>query len=184
MASQAGNKYGSGAVYGSLAYDFNNPELYPEVEYGIPLERPAPPKPEESTQVRPRVRTRARTKQGVAPGAVLGILVAAALFVVCIMAQVRVMDISARSAELTSQLTELETRQARLKIEYESAFNLAEIEEYATKELGMQKPTADQIYYIDTSSPDRAVVVQQTSNDSLVDRVADFLSGLGEYFRR
>lgn len=84
--------------------------------------------------------------------------------------------------ELSEQLAELEMQQAKLKIAYESAFNLNEIETYALAELGMQKPTADQIYYIDTSSPDKAVVVQQSANDTLFDRVADFLSELGSYF--
>ena len=76
-----------------------------------------------------------------------------------------------------------QAEQAKLQIAYESAFNLTEIEEYATAQLGMQKPTADQIYYIDTSSPDKAVIVQQTEEDSFVDRVSDFLMGIGEYFR-
>lgn len=184
MATQVRSKYGQNAVYGSLAYDFNNPELYPEIEYGMPLEKTAPPVNNEKTAGRVRTGIHARTKQSLAPTSVLGMLVAAALFVVCIMSQVKVMDISAKSVELQSQLTELEIQQAKLKIAYESAFNLAEIEEYAINELGMQKPTANQIYYIDTSAPDRAVIVQQSSNDSFVDKMADFLSGLGAYFGR
>ena len=174
--------YRQGAVYGSLAYDLNNPELYPEVEYSAPLERTLPGVGER-TAPRTAVRTRRRAKQGVSPAALMGMLAAAVLFVISIMAQIQLMDISSGSVELQNQLSELETQQAKLKIAYESAFNLTEIEEYAVSELGMQKPTADQICYIDTSSPDRAVVVAQANNESFVDRVADFISGIGSYFR-
>ncbi len=184
MAEQMRRKYGQNAVYGSLAYDFNNPELYPEIEYGLPLEKTAPPVRKERTATRVRTGAHARTKQNVAPATVLGVLIAAALFVMSIMAQIQVLDISASTVELQNQLEELEMRQAKLRITYESAFNLAEIEEYAVKELGMQKPSADQIYYIDTSAPDRAVVVNSGANDSFVDRAADFLSGLEAYFDR
>lgn len=183
MAAEYKTTYGQNAVYGSLAYDFNNPELYPEFEYGAVPREQKQERVHNETHTHRRAAVRARSKQGIAPGAVLGMLVAAALFVVAIMAQVQLMDVSAASVELQEQLAELETQQARLKIAYESAFNLNEIETYALAELGMQKPTADQIYYIDTSSPDKAVVVQQSADDSLLDRVADFLSELGSYFK-
>ena len=98
------------------------------------------------------------------------------------MAQVQLFSVADSAVELEQQLAELEQQQAKLKIAYESAFNLAEIEDYAVSSLGMQKPKADQVYYIDTSSPDKAVVVAQSEGESLIDRAADFLSGLGAYF--
>ena len=176
-------KYGQNSVYGSLAYDFDNPELYPEIEYGLPLEKPAAPNTQERTHTAVRTRTRARTKQGISLFAITGMLAAAVLFAVVIMAQVQLLAVTDGSAALEQQLAELETEQAKLQIKYESVFNLTEIEEYATTQLGMQKPRSDQVYYIDTSSPDRAVVVQQADSDSLVDRVSDFISGFGEYLK-
>ena len=170
----ASAKYGQGAVYGSLAYDFNNPELYPE-EYSRPQTPAARPQTQTRTRVRTRAKAAARTKQGIAPTAVLGALVAAFLLVTGILAQVQLFSVADGAVELEQQ-------QAKLKIAYESAFNLAEIEEYAVSSLGMQKPKADQVYYIDTSSPDKAVVVAQSGGESLIDRAADFLSGLGAYF--
>ena len=174
MAAAASAKYGQGAVYGSLAYDFNNPELYPE-EYSRPQTPAARPRTQTQTRVRTRAKTAARTKQGIAPTAILGALVAAFLLVTGVLAQVQLFSVSDGAVELEQQ-------QAKLKIAYESAFNLAEIEDYAMSSLGMQKPKADQVYYIDTSSPDKAVVVAQSEGESLVDRAADFLSGLGAYF--
>ena len=173
--------YGQGAVYGSLAYDFNNPELYRE-EYTT-----AAPRPNVRTQTQTRVQTRARTavrtKQSIAPLSLVGMLVAAFLLVTAILAQAQIIGFSSKSVALQQELSALEEQQAKLRIAYESAFNMAEIEEYATRSLGMQKPHADQVFYIDTSAPDKAVVVASSGNDSFVDRVSDALSGALAYFR-
>ena len=185
MAAVARRKYGQGAVYGSLAYDFNNPELYADeyASYGSTAERAVPrAKPQTGTRVRTRAKTVRHTKQSIAPSAILGMGIAAFLFVVALMANIALMDVSAGSAELESELDQLREEQTRLLIAYESAFNLTEIEEYATSSLGMQKPKADQIYYIDTSSPDKAMVIADSTEAGLFDRVADIISGIGEYF--
>ena len=185
--------YGQNAVSGSLAYDFDNPELYREIEYGLPLPLDMPPvgaeqvQPQEREQEQedalPQARSHARAKQSVAPAAVLGVLIAAAMFVVAIMAQIQLIGLASERVALEAELLDLQTENARLQIAYESAFNLTEIEEYAVTELGMQKPGADQITYIDTSSPDRAVVINDKAGDGFVDRLSDFLAGLWSYFR-
>ncbi len=190
-ASAAKRAYGQGAVYGSLAYDFNHPELYQE-DYSAaePVVQPkAQPRPRTQTrpQTQTRVHTRARhavhTRQSIAPMSIVGMLAAAFLVVIAILAQAQIVGISSRSVELQNQLTALEEQQSKLRIAYESAFNMAEIEEYAIHVLGMQRPRADQIFYIDTSSPDKAVVVAAGNNDGFVDRVSDYLSGVASYFR-
>ena len=183
MAAAAKRRYGEGAVYGSLAYDFNNPELYGGEEYSAPQTPAAKPETRTGTKVHTRARPAVHTKQGFAPTAVIGMVIAAFLLVTGITAQVRLLGVSGDSVELMSRLDALEEAQDKLRIRYESAFNLAEIEEYATTVLGMQKPTADQISYIDTSAPDKAVVLSDGESDGFVDRTADFLSGLGAYFR-
>ena len=186
-AAAAKRAYGQGAVYGSLAYDFNHPELYQE-DYST-AEPAVQPKaqPRTQTQTQTRVRTRARhavhTRQSIAPMSIVGMLAAAFLVVIAILAQAQIVGISAKSVELQNQLSELEEKQSKLRIAYESAFNMAEIEEYAIHVLGMQRPRADQIFYIDTSSPDKAVVVAAGNNDGFVDRVSDYLSGVASYFR-
>lgn len=183
MANNVNETYGRGAVFGSLAYDFNHPELYAgEEEYSQAPEQEQKPETRVQTRTRARTRPAVRTKQGIAPFAIIGVLAAAFLAVTAITAQVSVVNISGESVALQSKLAELEVEQTRLRIAYESAFNLAEIEEYATENLGMQKPSAAQIMYIDTSAPDRAVVVGEKDGDSFADRAGDFLSELGSYF--
>lgn len=179
MAAQKKPVYGQNAVYGSLAYDFNNPALYPETEYASPLEIPAR---KARTQAAPRTAAATKPKQAIAPFAVFGILVAAMIFVVGIMAQIRLVDVTNSAVELNASIDQLQQEQIKLKIAYESAFNLAEIEEYAVTELGMQKASADQVVYIDTSASDKAVVHLSSSPDSFVDKVSDFLTGFVSYF--
>ena len=176
----AKTRYGKGAVYGSLAYDFNNPELYRE-QYSTAPTPTARPDTRTQTRVRTRARTVARTRQSIAPTSILGVMVAAFLFVTAIMAQATLVGLSSESVKLENELTALEEQQAKLRIAYESAFNMSDIEDYAVRSLGMQRPRADQIYYIDTAAPDKAVVVAGTQNGGLVDRVSDFISGFGAY---
>jgi len=181
MAATAVKKYGQGAVYGSLAYDFNHPELYQE-EYSRPQTPAARPQTATQTKVRTRARTAAVTKQGVSPVAIIGIAVAAVLLIISITAQITAFSVAGENVALTNQLEELEREQAKLQIAYESAFNLAEVETYATQVLGMQKPGADQIYYIDTSAPDKAVVVADGSSGTFAERTADFFTGIRALF--
>ena len=189
MTAEQNIGYGQNAVSGSLAYDSDDPELYREIEYGLPLPFDAPPAeaeqalPQEQEDALPQTRSHARARQSIAPAAVLGVLIAAAMFVVAIMAQIQLIGLSSERTALEAELSELQTKNAQLQIAYESAFNLTEIEEYAVTGLGMQKPGADQITYIDTSSPDRAVVIRDSSGDGFVDRLSDFLAELGSYFR-
>lgn len=179
--AEATRRFGEVPVYGSLAYDLNYPGFYQNDSYAAPRAPTARPETRQRAETLGRARSLRRSRQSIAPTAIIGLVAAAFLFVTGITAQVRLLSVSNDSVQLESRLAELREQQDKLRIGYESAFNLAEIEEYATLRLGMQKPNASQIAYIDTSAPDKAVVV--TEEDSgFVDRVSDFLSGLGEYF--
>lgn len=72
--------------------------------------------------------------------AVLGFAIAAVLIVFSLVARVQLSQASAQVSALEDQYAELQEQQTRLRIDYESAFNLTEIEDYAIHELGMQKP--------------------------------------------
>ena len=113
-----------------------------------------------------------------------GAAVAAFLLVTAITAQASLFAISGESVKLEQTLSELETEQTRLRIAYESVFNLAEVEDYAVHTLGMQRPAADQIYYIDTAAPDKAVVIDAGKGDGVVDRASDYISDIGSYFKK
>jgi hypothetical protein len=184
MANTASQKYyGQGAVFGSLAYDFNNPDLYADV----PLEPAAPefprhrPEPRTAPRTAPRTRRQARAeavsraraeaaaanRQALAPFTILGGLCVVVLLVFTMLARVQLTAVSEGSAALESQLSDLKVEQNRLLIDYESAFNLTEVEEYAIHVLGMQQPRDDQIYYIDSTAPDKGEVLSGDRSESV-----------------
>ena len=177
MARYVDNLSYGGSVDGSMAYDLGNPSLYPDYTIDAP-KRTAQPKRRVRSRVHPR------SKQIVSPGAVLGFAVAAMLLFMSLVSQIKLTEISDQTAKLQSTLGELKTQESELKIEYERAFNLTEIESFALTELGMQKPYGDQVRYINGASPDNAVIIrgQAEPEDGIIDRVESFFMSIGEYF--
>lgn len=166
---------------GSLAYDFGRYDFAEQIPLDREYEVAAPPETEQNTSS--AVRTQTKSAQALAPGAILGFACAAVLMVLVLMSYIRLTTISEESVALERRLSDLQVEQTRLLIDYESAFNLTEIEEYATGVLGMQKPRNDQIFYVDGSAPDKAEIIADGSQkDGLPGRVDDLLESLGEYF--
>ena len=166
---------------GNAAYDLHSTAAE-EYRYSAPVEMPHAPRTTEAV-VPESVPT---PKQAIAPLAVLGFAIAAVLIVISLVARVQLSQASAEVSALEDQYAELQEQQTRLRIDYESAFNLTEIEDYAIHELGMQKPHSDQLYYISSSdAADTAVVLDQSAAEplSLADRLGDFFSSILEYFR-
>lgn len=176
-------KRSGSAVYGSLAYDFTDASyLDSEATYtNQQVVIPAPPVIEEDTRAKAGVR--AETTQSVSPTAIIGFACAAVLLVFMLMSHVQLTEVTNEAIELENSLTELQTEQTRLLIRYEEAFNLTEVEDYAIDVLSMSKPRSDQIIYIDSSVPDKAVVIQpDDSKKNLGDRIVDALYSVSEYF--
>ena len=166
---------------GNAAYDLRS-NAAEEYLYSAPVELPHAPQTTEAV-VPESVPT---PKQAIAPLAVLGFAIAAVLIIISLVARVQLSQASAEVSTLEDQYTELQEQQTRLRIDYESAFNLTEIEDYAIHELGMQKPRRDQLYYISSSDDtDTAVVLDQSAAEplSFADRLGDFFSSILEYFR-
>ncbi len=186
MATAARNvKYTEKPVYGSLAYDYGETEIYRE-RTQRPVERqviiPAPPRIKEQAAAAAKV----KTKQSVSPFAMIGYACAAVLIVFTLMAKIQLTEITDTSAHLEQQLSDLKVAQNRLLINYEKAFNLTEIEEYATTQLGMQRPRDEQIFYLESTVPDKAVILSGEDEDKtgLGDRIFDALSSIAEYFKQ
>ena len=180
MASPASKKRNTVPMDGNAAYDLHSTAAE-EYRYSAPVEMPHAPRTTEAV-VPESVPT---PKQAIAPLAVLGFAIAAVLIVVSMVARVQLSQASAEVSALEDQYTQLQEQQTRLRIDYESAFNLTEIEDYAIHELGMQKPRSDQLYYISSDATDTAVVLDQNAAEplSLADRLGDFFSSILEYFR-
>ena len=184
MAAVAKNpRYNANAVYGSLAYDYSKAAPYHE-GMGRPVERqviiPAPPRINDEVAVRAKV----QTNQAVSPFAIIGYACAAILLIFTLMAKIQLTTVTNDTVALENQLSDLKVSQNRLLINYEKAFNLTEIEEYATSNLGMQRPRDEQIFYMDSSVPDKAVVINNDGTKSgFIERLFDAVSSIAEYFK-
>lgn len=183
----------TGAVDGTLAYDFSNPGYYQEEEaYELPKKRPARKGAKarerewikEDTRSKAEARAEARGAQGISPLTLLGALLITVLLTMMLLAQIQLTDISDSAAQLERQISTLELEQDKLTVEYETIFNLKYVEEYATTFLGMQEPDIEQIFYLTgVAAADRAVVVTQQQADMFSLGLEDMLSSIKAYVK-
>lgn len=163
---------------GSLAYEITQPL---EEEYFYSVEQSDLPDAPELES--PRARALPASRQSVAPGAILGAAVAVVMLVFLMLSQVRLSIANKEVLQLENQIKTLQAQQDDLEISYETAFNLTELEDYAVNELGMQKPRSDQIFYVNGSAENKAVILDETARRStVVDRVGDWFCRIAEYF--
>jgi len=153
-----------GAVYGNLAYDLDR-ELR-EREFRHAGEVPARQKAVPAPQVRRVSRVRVRERQKISVISVAGFLAVAALAVLVLLSYVQLTEISGDVVALRSQLKTLETQNVTLTAQYQQMYDLSTVKEAAEK-AGMTKPGSSQIYYIDLSVGDSAVVYHQSESGVL-----------------
>ncbi len=186
----------TGAVDGTLAYDFSSPLLYPEEQEEWPAPEQEPEKKPAKKQrtnrrewIREEPRRQAsaaaveRNRQGISVVSLLGAICAVVLITLMLLAQIRLADISNTTAGLEKQISELESQRTKLTVEYETIFNLKDVEEQAMDILGMQEPEESQIVYLSgVASADKAVVVTQEQTDLFSLGVKDIISSIKAYF--
>lgn len=161
---------------GAAAYDVHSyhGNTAPEIQ--------RPGLPEE--QRRPVRRIRVKAKTAVSPFAVFGMVAVACMLAMVIFGYVQLYEATSVAGELSTQLDALTTENQRLRSEYEGKIDLAAIEERAIQELGMSQPTANQTVYLNLSGTDRAVVMQEQSQNlltSVVEAVKSSVEGMVSY---
>ena len=127
-------------LYGSTAYHFGTAApaevpVFPE----IPVKEPIPqvvPLPSEEEIVHTGVKTEPRSQ-----------------------VQISLFVLSDETAVLSRELQELKTDHKRLTIQYESTFDLSEVETYAKSALGMVKAGADQTTFVRSTEGDKAQIL-------------------------
>lgn len=92
-------------------------------------------------------------------------IAAACLLIKTLFVRIELTEQNDINVELEAQLNELEEEKRRLQIEYESQIDLAELEERAENELGMQKPNGSQTIEIDTDTQDKALIFAETKDN-------------------
>ena len=118
-------------------------------------------------QVRPRKRAIVRPKVQVREAgqvsifAVVGFIAVGVFAVLLLMAYVELTVISEDVVGMKSQMEVLKTEEARLRAQYELAYDLNSIESAMTSSGAMVKPQSSQIFYVDLSAPDSVTFFEQ-----------------------
>lgn len=159
----------AGAVSGSLAYDLDwelrERELRHAGEAPRRREREAAvEQPRARTRTETRVQTRER--QHISLFAVAGFAAVAVMAVLVLMSYIQLTALSAETVALQNQLKTLKAENVTLTAQYERMFDQNAVKE-AAEAAGMSKPGSSQIFYIDLSDGDNAVVYQQTEPNVL-----------------
>ncbi|SHH92830.1 Septum formation initiator [Sporobacter termitidis DSM 10068] len=190
-------KYASrGAVHGSNAYDLarvRGGAPAPSEPDRIPAGRPAPrtaPKADprntvkEAPKADPRPSRKAQRTYGFSLYAAAGFIVVAVLMVFVLLAHVRYAEVTNQTAQLQTQLTQLTEQERKLQITHENAFDVNQVEQYATHQLGMSKPLESQIGTISATAQDKAVVADtQETSVKTSESMGTFLASLLAYFK-
>ena len=175
-------------INGSLAYDFRSLErqledtgrMDPDL-YTAPLQETAA---DVISRARAHTKARVRVGQRLSPVIALGYTALAALMVLLVMSYVELAAISSNVVSMQEELSELQEDQRALQVKYEQAFDLTSVKESA-EAAGMSQPSESQIYYIDLSDPDNAVVYQDQESGlmAFLERLGERLYAAVEYFR-
>lgn len=178
----------TGMVNGSLAYDFGTLERQLDDTGRMDPDLYTPSLEETSADVISRAHAHAKAKvrpaQHLSPVMVLGAAAVAVLMVLVVLSYVELATISNSVVSMRSQVAELETRQVTLLTQYEQAFDLVSVKEQALA-VGMSLPSDSQVYYIDLSDPDNAVVYEQDSQGAaqVLEQIWQTILHAVEYFR-
>jgi cell division protein FtsL len=178
--------YAENAVYGNVAYDLST-----AAGYAIPRERTANPpleRPREKVREREQVRTRTAAKEQTAFGVpvlgIFGIAIAAVMMVFVLFGYVQLAEISGEMGSLNSTISTLNEENAKLKVAYESTFNLNEIEDYAVNVLGMTKLADSNVTRFDIVKADKASILSEDdSTNGILAGIESFFDTVREYFK-
>ncbi|OUN23179.1 hypothetical protein B5G34_04090 [Flavonifractor sp. An82] len=142
-------------------------------------------RPRERAVVRPKVRV--REAGAVSPFAVVGFLAVAAFAVLLLFSYVQLAEISEQVVSLRSDLTSLKTEEAKLRAQYELAYDLDTIESTLTADNSMVKPQNGQVIYVDLSEPDTVTYFEEENTaaglEGAVEGVRSIITEIVEYFR-
>ena len=149
---------------GSLARDLDWAVRERELEHAGEVPR------HERTQAAPKVyhkeQVLVRERQALPVLSVLGVTAVAVAAVMLLLSYVQLTTLAADTVALKSELTVLQAENVSLTAQHEQMFDLATVKEVA-EAAGMSKPSSSQIYYIDLSEGDSAVVYQQEESNLL-----------------
>ena len=167
-----------------MSYDIEGTAV-PQREYDQPETQP-----ETRTDTRRRSRAKARaeartqTQYGISMTAILGFVAVVVLLVTVLLAHISYTELADSVVTLQNQLEELNDAEKKLKIQYEEAFDINAIEQYAVGTLNMSKPSDEQIASSEAVSENKAeIITEDGQNEGVFSQLAEFISSLMGYFK-
>ena len=141
-------------------------------------------RPKERVVARPRVRV--REAGAMSPFAVAGFLAIGVFAILLLFSYVKLTVTSQQIIDLRSEMTELRTEEAKLRAQYELAYDLESIENEMTANGSMVKPQNGQSIYVDLSEPDSVTLFAQEEaapgTAGFVDTIKSIVEEIVAYF--
>ena len=142
-AAKRRNRY---RTYEGVSYASYDGSAARQLEQGAEILQPRP-------LVRPRERA-VRQAGSVSLFAVAGFLAVGVFAVLLLMSYVQLNTIAEQVVSLRSEMSALQSEEAKLRAQYELSYDLSEIEQSLTADGSMVKPQNGQVIYVDLSEPD------------------------------
>lgn len=134
--------------------------------------------------VTPKRAARKRTVLGMNPAkAILMLVVVGVLASVLIYNRVLIIEANEEIRQANKQMTILQSEGTRLDMELEGKTSLKNVEDYATKNLGMQKLEKQQVQYVSLSDEERVVLSKDMVKPNIFKRISGWFEQLMEYLR-
>ncbi len=162
---------------------------YGAVDYGVvddyayqPYEQPEVPEepnivelPERRPQAEPRRRPKRSLARMAGAWLCFGLIFTAVM--TAVYSEVQLTELTERINETKSKLEEAESLEVQLTMQAAAKMSDAEVEKYATEQLGMGKMAGSQVVYLHVAQQDRGTVVQEAGESSWFDRVVSTVRG-------
>lgn len=152
--------YEAGYAYDS-AVPAESPQERPERE---PRELPRR-REREKPKAKPRHNAAAVIKYLAVIGLLTGISIAA------LHVEVQLAEINEKISDTKTELEEAESLEVQLTMQAAQRMTDAQVEQYATEQLGMGKMSSSQVVYLHVAQQDRGTVVQETTGGAWYERV-------------
>jgi len=154
----------------NTAYDF---ALFEPKKVEEPQQQPQQPKKNNIIRMPKEhldktTKTRRRVKNHGAVKKVILMVMGAAICAVLIFSQVRLAELTSQIEATNKALEESQSLYIQYQMQTDSQLSPSAVEEYATKNLGMAKEEQTQMEYIELSSDDKGVVVQEEDPNWIV----------------
>ncbi len=164
--------------YGVVDYGIDGSHAYQPME--LPQAEPEPkivelPKQEPEGEPEQRRRPKRNLMRMAAAWLCFGLIFSAVM--TAVYSEVQLTELTEKINEAKKDLEEAKSLEVQLTMQAAQKMSDAEVERYATEQLGMGKVTGSQVVYLHVAQQDRGTVVQELGEGSWLDRAIAAVRG-------